>query len=55
MASVTPEVNLRDHITCMPPPSVNKDALYVFETQKSPEVQNRAISSPTKILKTCIY
>ena len=32
--SVTLEVNLREHITCMPLPSVNKAAHLGFETQK---------------------
>ena len=29
----TLEVNLRDHVTCMPPPSVNKAAHSGFETK----------------------
>ena len=33
-AGVTPEVNLREHIQCMPPPSVNKAAHSAFETQR---------------------
>ena len=50
--SVTPEVNLREHVTCMPPPSVNKAGHSGFEKQKkpSPEVQNRGINGPTKRL-----
>ena len=32
-AGVTPEVNLRERVTCMPSPSVNKAAHYGFETQ----------------------
>ena len=32
--SVILEVNLREHITCMPLPSVNKAAHLGFETQK---------------------
>ena len=34
VAGVTPEVNLMGGITCMLPPSVNKDAHSGFETQK---------------------
>ena len=33
-AGVTPEVNLGEHVTCMPPPSTNKAAHSDFETQK---------------------
>ena len=33
-AGVTPEVNLREHVTHMPPPSVNKAAYSGFETQR---------------------
>ena len=32
-AGVTPEVNLREHISCMPLPSVNKAAHSGIETQ----------------------
>ena len=34
VAGVAPEVNLRDHVTCMPLPSVNKAAHSGFETQR---------------------
>ena len=34
LAGVTPEVDLRKHVTCMPLPSVNKAAQFVFETQR---------------------
>ena len=34
LAGVAPEVNLREHISCMPLPSVNKAALSGFETQR---------------------
>ena len=30
--SVTPEMNLREHVKCMPPPSVNKAGHSGFET-----------------------
>ena len=33
-AGVTPEVNLRECVACMPPPSANKDAHSGFETQR---------------------
>ena len=33
-AGVTPEVNLREHVTCMPLPSANKAANSGFETQR---------------------
>ena len=49
-AGVAPEVNLCEHVTCMPVPSVNKEAHSGFETQKetSPKVQNRGITDPIK-------
>ena len=48
-AGIAPELNLREHISCMPPPSVNKAAHSGFETQRmSPKVQNRGISGSTK-------
>ena len=34
LAGVTPEVNLREHISCTPPPRANKAAHYGFETQR---------------------
>ena len=34
LADVTPEVNLREHVTPMPPPSVNQAAYSGFETQR---------------------
>ena len=33
-AGVTPEVNLREHVTCMPLPSKDKAANSGFETQR---------------------
>ena len=33
-AGVTPEVNFREHVTCIPPPSTNKVAHSGFETQR---------------------
>ena len=33
-AGVTPELNLRGHVTYMPPPSANKATLSGFETQR---------------------
>ena len=36
-ASVAPEVNLRECVTCTPPPSANKDAHSGFETQRRPK------------------
>ena len=34
LAGVTPEVNLREHVTCMPQPSVNKAIHSGSETQR---------------------
>ena len=34
LAGVTPEVNLKDHVTCMPLASVSKAAQSGFETQR---------------------
>ena len=54
--SVTPEVNLRERVICMPPPTINKVAHSGFETQSRhllPEVQNRSISDPTKTTYEC--
>ena len=34
LAGITPEVNLMEHISCKPPPSVNKAAHSGFETQR---------------------
>ena len=49
-AGVTPQVNLRERVICMPLPSANKAAHSGFETQRRlPEVQNRGISDPTKM------
>ena len=33
-AGITPEVNLREHVTCTPPPSTNKAAHSGSETQR---------------------
>ena len=46
-AGVTLEVNLRECVMHMPPPSVNK-AAHSGPQKPSPEVQNRGISGPTK-------
>ena len=52
LGDVVPETKLRECVTSMPPPSVNKAAYSGFETQKmSPEVQNRGISGPITFLK----
>ena len=50
LAGVAPEVKLRECVTHVPPPSVNKAAHFGFETREetSIEVQNRGISGPTK-------
>ena len=65
LAGVAPEVNLREHISCMPPPSVNKDAHFGFETQRryyqkskigvSEAPQKGLLSSKTFILKKKQY
>ena len=34
-AGVTPKVNLKECVICMPPPSMNKDTHSGFETQMS--------------------
>ena len=34
LAGVTPEVNVRECVTCMPLPSANKAAHSIFETQR---------------------
>ena len=49
-AGVTTEVNLKERVTCTPPPSANKAAHSGFEakSRRSPEVQNRGISGPAK-------
>ena len=50
LAGVAPEVNLRNHVTSTPLPSVNKaePTLALKPRKMSPEVQNRGISGPTK-------
>ena len=40
-AGVTPEVNLRENITHMPPPSVNKAVHFGFETQRNPHQKSK--------------
>ena len=48
---VAPEVNLREHVTSMSPPSANKaeqNSGFENPEEKSPEVQNRGISGHTK-------
>ena len=49
-AGVTPEVNLREHEICTPPPSVNKTVHSCYETKRRlrQKSKNRGISSPTK-------
>ena len=48
LVGVTPEVNFRECLTCMPLPSAN-NALWLWNPEEiSPEVQNRDISCPTK-------
>ena len=49
-ACVTPEVNLREHVTHTPPPSVNKAAHSGFETQKS---KTGVAVTPQKGLMSC--
>ena len=58
LAGVTPEVNLKECVTCMPLPSMNKAAHSGFETQRRhhQKSKNRGTSGPTKrtyILKIC--
>ena len=49
-AGVTPEVNLKECVKCMPPPSADKAAHFGFETQRRhhQKSKNRGISGPTK-------
>ena len=44
LAGVIPEVNFRECVTCMPPPSPNKGALSEFE------IQRRHYESPKRVL-----
>ena len=48
-AGVAPEVNLREHVTHMPPPNVNKAAQSGSETQRRHHQNSKAggISGPT--------
>ena len=44
-AGVTPEVNLREHISCVPPPSVTKTAHSGFETQRRCHQKSKTVVS----------
>ena len=48
VAGVPPQVNLREHVTCMPPPSTNKAAHSGFETQ---ETSSKVISPATLVAR----
>ena len=53
LAGATPEVDLREHVTCAPPPNMNKDAHYGFGTQRRRHQKSKtgvSVTSP-KILK----
>ena len=52
-AGVTPKVNLREHTSYMPAPSVNKAAHSALKPEMLSEVQNRVISGTTK-RNTCV-
>ena len=41
LAGVAPEVNLKEHVTCTPLPSVNGAAHSGFETHRKYQVQNQ--------------
>ena len=45
LAGVVPEVNLREHVTCIPLPSAKKASHSGFEIKRSP---NRGISGTPK-------
>ena len=51
---VTPEVNLRKHVTCTPLPSANKAAHSGFETQRRHHQKSKTVVSvaPEKVLKS---
>ena len=55
-AGFAPEVNLREHITCMPLPSANKAAPFGFETQRRHHQKSKTgVSVAPKIKKSPIY
>ena len=47
LAGVAPEINLKEFVTCIPPPNTNKAAHSGFQTQRKCH-QNRGIRGPTK-------
>ena len=48
-AGVAPEVNLREHLTHMPPPNMNKADHPGFETHRRRHLKSKTgISGPTK-------
>ena len=49
LAGVPPEVNLREHVICMPPPCMNKAAHSGIETQNS---KTGVLGAPQKELKS---
>ena len=52
-AGVTLEVNLREHVTCTPPPSVNKVAHSGLEIHSRPYQKSKTgTGGPTK--RTCV-
>ena len=44
LAGIAPEVNLREHISCMPPPSTNKAAYSGFETQRRCHQKSKTVA-----------
>ena len=42
LAGVAPEVNLREHVICIPPPSANKAAYFGFEIQSRCHQKSKA-------------
>ena len=52
LAGVTPEVNLREHVTCTLPPSVNKAAHSGLKTQRRHHQKSKTgVSVAPQILK----
>ena len=51
--SVTPEVNLREHISCMSPPSTNKAAQSSFKTQRRHHQKSKTGVSEIQKIDMC--
>ena len=58
VAGVTPEVNLLEHVTCSPPPSMNKAAHSGFETQRRHHQKSKtgvSVTSPKGLMSSKIF